>query len=47
LAPQSPKQGHAWAIGVQRIVPGVGFQSWTQPAAVNPRGEGFGLLIFN
>ena len=47
LAPHAPKQGHAWAIGVQRIVPGVGFQSWTQPAAVNPRGEGFGLLIFN
>jgi len=47
LAPQPPQQGHAWAIGVQRIVPDAGFQSWTQPAAVVPRGEGFGLLIFN
>ncbi len=35
-----------WAIGVQRIVPNVGFQSWNQPAAVEPQGEGFGLLVF-
>jgi hypothetical protein len=28
-------------------VPGVGFQSWTQPAAVSVRPEGFGLLVFD
>lgn len=33
-----------WALGIQRIVPGIGFQSWTQPAAITPRPEGFGLL---
>lgn len=35
-----------WAIGIQRIVPNVGFQSWNQPAAVDVQGEGFGLLVF-
>ncbi len=35
-----------WAIGIQRTVPGVGFQSWTQPAAILPRPEGFGWLMF-
>jgi len=34
-----------WAIGVQRVVPGVGLQSWTTPAAVDVRPEGFGYLI--
>ena len=36
----------AWAIGVQRTVPGRGFQSWSKPAAVEPYSQGFGLLIF-
>ncbi len=40
----SPAQ--PWAIGIQRTVPRVGFQSWTQPAAIQPRPEGFGLLFF-
>lgn len=35
-----------WAIGVQRIVPQMGIQSWTTPAGVEPRPEGFGLLRF-
>jgi len=35
-----------WALGVQRIVPGVGFQAWTQPASVDVRPEGFGWLMF-
>lgn len=34
-----------WAVGMQRILPGIGLQSWTQPAAVTPRGEGFGLMV--
>jgi len=43
--PPAPRQ--AWAVGLQRIVPQVGFQSWTQPAAAaQPRPQGFGLLIF-
>ena len=46
LAGETPVAGKAWALGVQRVVPGVGFQSWTQPAAVEPIGEGFGYLLF-
>ncbi len=41
-----PAAGHVWAAGVQRLVPGVGFQSWTQPAGVKIRPEGFGYLLF-
>jgi hypothetical protein len=36
----------AWAVGIQRVAPGVGFQSWTSPAASEIKPEGFGLLIF-
>ena len=35
-----------WAIGVQRTVPGVGFQSWTTPAVPAVMPEGFGWLEF-
>jgi hypothetical protein len=41
------KSDEAWAVGIQRTVPGVGFQSWTRPASperVVP--EGFGYVIF-
>ena len=34
-----------WTIGMQRIVPNVGFQSWNQPAAIEVRPEGFGLFV--
>lgn len=46
LVPQPPTELDAWAVGVQRVVPTVGLQSFTQPAAVTPRGEGFALLMF-
>ncbi|HUE74167.1 MAG TPA: YCF48-related protein, partial [Pirellulaceae bacterium] len=46
LAPQPPKARDTWAIGIQRIVPNVGFQSATQPASMDVRPEGFGLLGF-
>ncbi|HUG71506.1 MAG TPA: YCF48-related protein [Pirellulaceae bacterium] len=36
--------GEVWACGVQRVVPGVGIQSWTQPASVAGCPEGFGFL---
>jgi hypothetical protein len=42
-----PHSRSVWAIGIQRTVPGVGFQSWTTPAAVDVVGEGFGFLIFD
>jgi photosystem II stability/assembly factor-like uncharacterized protein len=46
LTGQLPKSKSAWNLGVQRIIPGVGFQSWTAPAAAEPIPEGFGVLIF-
>jgi photosystem II stability/assembly factor-like uncharacterized protein/tetratricopeptide (TPR) repeat protein len=46
LARDFPTAGQAWALGVTRIAPGVGLQSWTAPAGAEPVGEGFGLLLF-
>lgn len=44
---EHPPEGHQyWAIGVHRIAPGGGFQSWNQPASPDIRPEGFGLLKF-
>jgi hypothetical protein len=34
------------AVAAARIVPGVGFQSWNTPAAVEVIPEGFGYLVF-
>jgi hypothetical protein len=42
-----PEKGTAWAIGIQRVVPGVGFQSWNTPAAVEVIPEGFVDLLFD
>ena len=39
--------GETWACGAQRIVPGVGFQSWTLPASVAGSPEGLGFLTFD
>ncbi len=47
LARQFPSAGQAWTIGITRIVPGVGLQSWSKPAGIEPAGEGFGLLTFD
>jgi hypothetical protein len=46
LTGQYPTSRAAWALGIQRIVPGVGFQSWNRPAATAVRPEGFGYLLF-
>ena len=46
LTPKKPQVRDVWAIGVQRVIPRVGFQSFTTPAAVEPRPEGFGLMVF-
>ena len=35
-----------WGANIQRIVPEVGFQSWSQPATIEIRPEGFGYLEF-
>ena len=46
LTGRAPRPGDVWALGLQRIVPGVGLQSWTNPAAVKVQPEGFGYLLF-
>jgi photosystem II stability/assembly factor-like uncharacterized protein len=46
LGQRRPKPHEAWAVGVERIAPGAGFQSWSQPAGVSPIPEGFGLMLF-
>jgi hypothetical protein len=47
LAEGPPKPHDAWAIGIQRTLPGVGFQSWTTPASTDILPQGFGYLIFD
>jgi hypothetical protein len=42
-----PQRGTAWAIGITRIIPATGIESWTHPAAAVPRPESFGLLRFD
>lgn len=46
LMPQPPQPGDVWACGVQRLAPTAGLQSWTSPADVMVRPEGFGRLMF-
>jgi hypothetical protein len=46
LTAEPPDHTTAWAVGVQRIVPGVGFQSWTEPASPEVTPEGFGYVVF-
>jgi hypothetical protein len=46
ISGHAPAPGSVWAAGAQRIVPGAGFQSWTQPADVDVMPEGFGYLVF-
>jgi hypothetical protein len=43
---QFPVPRNVWAVGAQRVVPGVGFQSFSQPAGVELQPEGFGYLLF-
>ncbi|MBN2477428.1 MAG: hypothetical protein JXB62_22675 [Pirellulales bacterium] len=47
LTGRYPGARSVWAVGIQRTVPGVGFQSWTTPATTAVRPEGFGYLIFD
>ncbi|MBU4272936.1 MAG: hypothetical protein KKE86_11590 [Planctomycetes bacterium] len=46
LTGQSPQPRETWAIGLQRVAPGVGFQAWNKPAAVDVLPDGFGHLEF-
>jgi len=46
LTGRYPRAGDVWALGLQRLVPGVGFQSWNTPASPEIVPEGFGYLVF-
>ncbi len=46
LTGRPPRPHDIWAVGIQRTLPGVGFQSWTTPAAVTVLPDGFGYLLF-
>jgi hypothetical protein len=47
LTPAVPQRGTGWALGITRIIPAVGIESWTQPASATPRPENSGLLRFD
>lgn len=47
LTPTAPQRNDAWAMGLHRIAPGTGIQSFTKPAAVKPKGAAFALMVFN
>lgn len=47
LTGQMPRASSVWSLGIQRVVPGTGFQSWTTPASTTFMPQGFGLLIFD
>jgi len=46
LTSSIPEKDAAWALGVVRVVPGVGLQSFSTPAAIQVIPEGFGCLHF-
>jgi photosystem II stability/assembly factor-like uncharacterized protein len=46
LTPNKPQVRDVWALGIQRIIPRVALQSFTSPAAVDPRPEALGLMVF-
>jgi photosystem II stability/assembly factor-like uncharacterized protein len=41
----SARAREVWAVGIQRTVPGIGFQSWNTPASTTTIPEGFGYLM--
>lgn len=44
LAGGAFKPGTTWGMNVTRVVPGMGCQTWSGPAADTPRPEGMGLM---
>jgi photosystem II stability/assembly factor-like uncharacterized protein len=46
LTPKKPQVRDVWSIGIQRVIPRVGMQTFTTPAAVEPRPEAMGLMVF-
>jgi photosystem II stability/assembly factor-like uncharacterized protein len=46
LVPRPPQPHDVWAVGIQRVLPRIGFQSWSTPAAIEVLPDGFGYLMF-
>jgi hypothetical protein len=46
LATAAPQPGDAWAVGLMRLIPSVGLQSWTSSASPEGLPAGFGYVIF-
>jgi photosystem II stability/assembly factor-like uncharacterized protein len=46
LTPNKPQVRDVWCLGLQRIIPQVGLQSFTTPVTAEPRPEAMGLLVF-
>jgi photosystem II stability/assembly factor-like uncharacterized protein len=46
LTSSSPSAGDTWGVTATRVLPGVGLESFTIPAATEPRPDGSGLLWF-
>ena len=46
LVGHPPTPGNYWSVGIQRVAPKAGFQSWTTPAALSIFPDGFGYLLF-
>lgn len=46
LTPVTPTNDVVWGLGVKRIVPGVGFQSWAPSPQPSPDPQNFGLLLW-
>ena len=47
LVPPGEMVGATWAVGVTRVLPGIGAQSWTNAGAEVPQPARFGLLQFS
>ncbi|MEX0704387.1 MAG: YCF48-related protein [Planctomycetales bacterium] len=46
LVPVPPGRGDVWGLGLVRVMPAVGVESWTPEGSARPRPETFGLLRF-
>lgn len=46
LVPTPPDARTTWAIGLTRIIPARGIESWQHPAASEPIPAAFGLVRF-
>lgn len=47
LTERPPQATDLWAVGIQRLAPGLPLQSFTHPATATIRPEGFGLWLFD